>query len=233
MKTWAGTYLDSLLQLFFPHNCLSCYSDALYKDQLLCANCLQQLPYTNFFSQPENPVAKSFYGRVHVKNAAAAFYFTKHSIIQQLMIALKYRGEKDAGKFLGNQIGWQIKQSGNYNDIDVLIPMPLNEKKLKKRGYNQAEVIANGIAEIIKKPVITDAVIRSVFTETQTKKDRISRWQSMEGVFVVADKKLIENKHVLLIDDVITTGATLESCIAAIKNTAHVEVSIACAAYTI
>ena len=200
---------------------------------MLCAECFLKLPETGFIQQPGNPVENIFYGRIKVEAAAAAYYFTKDSLLQHLIVQLKYKGNQDVGFYLGKLLGHQLLQSGRFSDIDAIIPLPLNKRKEKKRGYNQAAVIADGIAEIWQKPILKNCAERLIFTETQTHKDRISRWQTMENVFAVTDKISLENKHILLIDDIVTTGATLEACGAKILEVPGTKLSILTVAYTI
>lgn len=231
--TLIKNYIDDFLHLFFPHVCIGCDSDVLNDKDILCAECLNNLPETGFLSTPQNPVEKIFYGRLPVVHAGSAFYFNKDSVIQNAIIQLKYKSNQQAGNFLGKLLGYQLSNSKRFDDIDAIIPLPLNDKKFFKRGYNQSLAIVNGITSIWNKPVITNAVERILFTETQTHKDRIARWQTMEGVFTVTQPALIENKHILLVDDIITTGATLEACGTAIMQTPGVKLSMATVAYTI
>lgn len=226
-------YFNSLLHLFYPHNCEGCGSDILYDNQFLCARCMHHLPETGFFLKPFNPVEKLFYGRSDIRNAAAAFYFTKDSLLQHLLIQLKYKSNKEAGYFLGRMMGRACMQSGRFMDIDALVPLPLNHKKEQIRGYNQAALICQGMNEVWQKPVYQNAVTRTRFTETQTKQNRVSRWQNMEGVFAIIHPPDLENRHILLVDDVITTGATLEACGSSILGVNGTVLSIAAAAYTI
>jgi ComF family protein len=228
-----SNHLQSFLHLFFPHNCEGCGLGLRYGKDFLCPRCTHRLPETNFFALPGNPVEKLFYGRIPLTNAGATYYFTKNSLLQHLMIQLKYRNNREAGYFLGRMIGNRLEKSMAFSDVDLLIPLPLNPKKEFTRGYNQAALICDGIGSTWKRPVLHRAVERSRFTETQTKQNRISRWQNMEGVFVVADPAPLRNKHILLVDDVITTGATLEACGSAILAVEGTRLSIAAAAYTV
>jgi ComF family protein len=225
------SYLNDFAHLIYPHHCEGCGSDVLQNSQLLCSECLLQLPETGFAPIQENTVEKRFYGRLPIYSATAAFYFTKESLIQHLMHQLKYKGNKDVGIYLGKLLGHQLKQSNRFNEVEVLIPLPLNPKREFKRGYNQAMLICEGIAEVVQKPIANNAVVRTVFTETQTKNDRIHRWENMDGVFEVADEIEIKDKHVLLIDDIITTGATLEACGKVILEHHPKALSIASVAY--
>lgn len=227
------TYINSFVHLFFPHNCIGCGTDNLNDDDLLCAKCLYQLPQTNFFQSKNNPVEKNFYGRLNIEAAASGFYFTKNSLLQKLMIELKYKNNKDVGFYLGKMLGKMLNESERFNNVDALVPLPLNAKKEKKRGYNQAKIICEGITSVFNKPILNNAVVRIYFTETQTQQDRIHRWQNMQNVFAVSNVSAIEGKHILLIDDVITTGATLEACGAAILKTPKTKLSLASVAYTL
>ncbi|MGI8951476.1 MAG: ComF family protein [Chitinophagaceae bacterium] len=227
------SYFNDFAHLFFPHNCLGCGFDALDQDQFLCIKCFSQLPETNFFLHPQNIIEKIFYGRINVEHAGSAFYFTKNSLLQNLLIELKYKNNKEIGFYLGKIVGSQIKESNRFNEIDIIIPLPLNGKKQRKRSYNQSEIIANGIASVLEKPIVNNAIIRTIFTETQTHKTRISRWQTMEGVFKVMKPELLKEKNILLVDDIITTGATLEACGTAILQISSTKLSIATVAYTI
>jgi ComF family protein len=231
--TSVKNYIDDFLHLFFPHICIGCDTDILHNEDILCAKCLSSLPETGFLSAAGNPVEKIFYGRLNIQNAGSAFYFNKDSVIQHTIIQLKYKGNRGAGNFLGKMLGQELANSKRFDDVDIIIPLPLNDKKLFKRGYNQAAVIAQGIASIWHKPVIEDAVERILFTETQTHKDRIARWETMEGVFSVTQPVLLENRHILLVDDIVTTGATLEACGEAILQVPGAKLSVATVAYTI
>lgn len=225
--------VQSLVQLLYPHHCLGCGVDYINKNEYLCSRCIHNLPETGFFQDGRNPVERCFDGRIPIEAAGACYYFTKESQIQQLLFLLKYRGNKDAGLFLGRMMGYALKKSALFQEVDLLVPLPLNRIKEFKRGYNQAAVICQGIQDVWFKPLLTNAVIRKRFTETQTRQNRIARWQNMEGVFEVAQPEKLMHKHILLVDDVITTGATLEACGSYILSLPGTKLSIAAAAYTI
>ena len=218
---------ESLLHLAFPHVCEACGTDNLQDDHLLCLHCLSSLPETNFHLHSGNLVEKIFWGRMPVVNATAQYYFTKESLMQHLMHQFKYKSNKDVGIYLGKLMGHALQASNRFASIDALIPLPLHKSKEHKRGYNQAVVLCEGIATVLSKPVLKDAVIRPDHTESQTRKGRIQRWQNIEGRFKLAKPKAIEGKHVLLVDDVVTTGATLEACGQEILKAENVQLSIA------
>lgn len=199
---------------------------------MLCAKCLHRLPETHFFEQPGNTVEKIFYGRVPVAHAGAGFYFTKSSLLQHLLMELKYRNNREAGKVLGRLLGNMLSHTGRFPGEIALIPLPLHPEKEFKRGYNQATIICEGICETWPQTLLTDVVIRRKFTETQTNQNRLSRWQNMKDVFAITEPDTVAGRQVLLVDDVITTGATLEAC-ARVLIEAGASVSIATVAYTV
>jgi ComF family protein len=218
---------DSLLHLAFPHVCEGCGTDNLQPEHLLCLRCSSSLPSTNFHLHPNNPIEKIFLGRIEVSQAMAQYYFTKESLMQHLMHQFKYKANKDIGVYLGKLMGWAIAESNRFSNLDALVPLPLHKSKEHKRGYNQATVLCEGISSFINKPVLEDVVSRPEQTETQTKKGRIQRWQNMEEKFEMVNTSAIENKHVLLVDDVVTTGATLEACGHELLKAKNVQLSIA------
>jgi ComF family protein len=185
------------------------------------------LPHTGFAFHSNNPVEKIFWGRIPLVAAMSEFYFSKDSIIQNLIHEFKYRGDKQVGLYLGNTIGKSLLNSNRFSDIDVLIPLPLFSQKEFKRGFNQSSILCTGINEIMNIPVITKNVIRTVHTETQTKKGRIERWENVEKTFSVSEPAMLKGKHILLVDDVITTGATIEACGTEILKVEGVKLSVA------
>lgn len=168
-----------------------------------------------------------FWGRIAISAGMGEFYFSKNSVIQNLIHELKYKGNRKAGLYLGNLIGKSLAGSNRFSDIDMLVPLPLFPKKEFRRGYNQAEVLSEGITQVFKKPLLTKNVTRIVHTETQTKKGRVERWENVEKSFAVKDAASLQGKHILLVDDVITTGATMEACGAEILKIAGAKLSIA------
>lgn len=222
---------SSTLHLFYPHICTGCGSDLLSKDELLCLRCIHDLPHTQFAALPNNPIEKYFWGRLGLEAATSQFYFTKEFLIQQLIHRLKYRGDTGIGVYLGEIMGHSLLKTGRFNTIDALIPLPMFADKEHKRGYNQATVICNGLSAIMNVPVLSNAVMRRHATETQTRKDRTGRWDNVKSSFAVAHKNELRGKHLLLVDDVVTTGATLEACGTTILEVEAVKLSIATLAY--
>ena len=166
-----GEIKNALLHLAFPHVCEACGRDLPELKQMLCLRCLSSLPATNFHMYPNNPIEKVFWGRLPVTYASSQFYFTRESLVQQLMHQFKYKGNKELGLFLGKLMGLSLRKTSRFDGVDALIPLPLYIRKEKRRGYNQAMIIAKAIADIMNKTVYEHAVIRSIFTETQTQKN--------------------------------------------------------------
>ncbi len=219
--------LSGFKQLFYPHVCTGCGTDILADDNLLCAKCFVNLPATQFASHADNPIEKIFWGRLPIRAAHAEFYFAKESLIQHLVHQLKYKGNTAIGIYLGELMANTLISSGRFTHIDALVPLPLFPDKEKKRGYNQAAIICNGMSGIMKVPVFNNVLVRQRFTETQTKKHRVERWENVEGSFAVKNERFLKDKHVLLVDDVITTGATLEASGSKLLKIENVQLSIA------
>lgn len=201
----------NLISLFYPYSCVACGNVLQQNEQSLCVNCLLHLPETNYHLEKENPLQLIFRGRVPIENISAFLFYKKVNQVQRILHSLKYNGNQEIGEFLGYYYGQQLIQQPDYQSIDCVIPIPLHYKKLKLRGYNQSEAIAKGLGKAMKIPVYTDVLIRNTYTDTQTKKSRFSRWKNVEHVFEVQNAEPIFNKHVLICDDVLTTGATLEA----------------------
>jgi ComF family protein len=226
-------FLRSLLHLFYPYRCNGCGTDLLTENILFCIWCQASMPFTRFEFFADNPIEKIFWGRSKIQSAAAHLYFTGGSAVQHSLHLLKYRGRKELGFHFGRSIGHALKQSGRFDDCEIIIPLPLFANREKKRGYNQAALIAEGISHQLKIPFVQDAVMRVKKTETQTHKSRIQRWINMESTFKIRDHQEIQGKHILLVDDVVTTGASLDACAEALLSVSGCRVSIACLAYTV
>ncbi len=222
--------INDFLSLFFPRTCYACGNGLLKGENVICTECQHFLPKTNFHLQKDNPVHKIFWGRISIHAATAFLYFRRQSKAQKLLHLLKYHGRQDIGEHLGYLFGLELRKSNLFNDADIIIPVPLHPKKQKKRGYNQSWVICKGIEKSLNKQALDNILIRKAFTTTQTKKDRWNRWKNVETVFDINNPEKINNKHILLVDDVVTTGATLEACASEILKTSSAKVSIACIA---
>lgn len=219
------------LHLFYPHTCTGCGSDIIEKDNLLCLECIATLPHTNSAQHAGNSTEKIFWGRLPVSAAYSEFYFAKETPVQHLIHQLKYKNNQEVGVFMGEMMGKNLVNSNRFANIDLIIPLPLYPDKEHKRGYNQSAVIAKGIANIMNIPVITGNVIRRKPTETQTRKHRTERWENVSDSFIVKNPEQLKAKKILLVDDVITTGATLEACGQAILQTEGTQLYIATLAY--
>jgi len=225
--------LQPLLHLFLPHHCAGCGSDIISSEQILCMHCIDQMPLTNFHLHSNNPVEKIFMGRIPVVQAASYLYFSKDSLLQRIVHQLKYNGHKELGLFMGRKMGEALLQGTRFNDPDALVPMPLFEARERKRGYNQAFILCEGMAEVLKLPVLPNSIRRRQSSETQTHKNRIERWQNMQDKFELQQGNALVDKHILLVDDVITTGATLEACGHELLTAPGTRLSIMTMAYTV
>ena len=223
--------LSDTLQLFYPHICNGCSSDILPDKNLLCLKCIHDLPYTGFARYPNNPVEKYFWGRLPLTAAHSEFYFEKDGLIQHLIHQLKYKGNTAIGTYLGELMGRSLLNSDRFNTADALIPLPLYAEKERQRGYNQAAVICQGISSAMNIPVLVGNVVRRRSTETQTRKHRAERWQNVMESFGIQNMRSLAGKHLLLVDDVLTTGATLEACGQVILQAKDVTLSIAALAH--
>lgn len=209
IKQLAGDFTS----LFFPNLCAACNGHLLRGEVAICTACLMDCPRTFDEHDPvDNPVARVFWGRVQLQSAASLFVFTKGGKVQELIHNLKYNGRKDAGIAAGKLFGNDLQNLTPFNTIDAVIPVPLHRDKFRKRGYNQAACFGEGLAQALNIPMYDHGILRLNATETQTRKNRGERWENVEDVFAANKKIKLEGKHILLVDDVITTGATIEAC---------------------
>jgi ComF family protein len=217
--------IADILNLFFPRNCAGCNNTLVSNERFICTDCLMHLPKTGFWKEVENPAAKLFWGKIKIEYAASYCYFQKKSRIQKILHHLKYKDMQEMGEMLGKLFGEELLNTP-FGSTDLLIPVPLHKSRLRKRGYNQSDLIAEGLSKTLSIPVNAKAVVRTKATETQTNKGRFARWQNVENIFSVVDRQSIENKHIILVDDILTTGATLESCATEILKIPGTKVSI-------
>ncbi len=223
-------YLSDFISLVFPRICPACGNSLWKHEKGLCTLCDYHLPRTQFHFSAENPVTILFWGRAEIITGAAFLYFHKGGKVQRLIHQLKYKGRKDIGIFLGEMYGESLKYAPLFNSSDVIVPVPLHKKRYMKRGYNQSEQFGIGLGNIMKIPVHRHLLVRVKATQTQTRKSRFSRYQNVHEIFRVNRPEEWAGKQVLLVDDVITTGATLESCIHALEEIPGVKICIACIA---
>lgn len=220
----------SLINLFFPKMCLGCNMILIANEKEICTTCRHQIPLTLHHLQSQNEITQRFYGRLPLEYATAMAYFHKTGIIQRMIHQLKYKGQQQVGTFLAEWYSDVIIQAHQTNHFDVIIPVPLHTKKLRKRGYNQLTSFCNALSKSLQIPVKTDILHRNIYTETQTKKTLLHRNEIQNSTFAVSFTTLDHNKHYLLVDDVITTGATLEMCGKALLQIPNTKLSIVCMA---
>ena len=221
------------MHLLYPQICFGCGTDQIQNATPLCQQCIQDLPFTDFFSIKENPIEKIFWGRADIQSAGALLFFTKDSLVQTLITQLKYHHNKKAGVLFGRLMGEAIAVEERFKQIDLMIPIPILHSKINRRGYNQSQVIAIGMQQIFNRPIFVDVLIKRSWSNSQTKKNRKARLQQFPDLFVLENPTSIEGKHILLVDDVLTTGATLEAAIATLMIGSPASISIAVAAYTL
>jgi len=218
------------IELIFPQYCLMCNGSLVKNETHVCLYCRYHLPLANYHKDPDNPLSKRFAGKVDIKYAWAFLKFTKGGKVQNALHQLKYNGKQEIGNLLGSWFGAELKKQALHIHFDCIVPVPLHPAKLRKRGYNQCDPIAEGMARQLGVDWYPTALQRNTSNRTQTRLNRIERYENTKRIFEVADCELIKNKRVLLIDDVITTGSTLEACIVALQDAGCSEVSIACIA---
>ena len=219
--------IHDFIGLLYPKLCLACSDNLPPFDDLICLKCQFQLPKTGYHTSQENPFTKRFWGRVPIQTGASMYYFTIEGRVQQLIHQLKYEHKPEIGHKLGKLYALQLKKQAHFQNIDAIVPVPLHPKKQHIRGYNQAEAFGNGLSEGLEIPHWPQALCRKVFTNTQTKKSRIERLENVFQAFAVAQTDRLKGKHVLLVDDVLTTGATLEACATKILEIEGAKVSLA------
>ncbi len=219
-------YFQDFISLFYPNNCVACQNALFRNEQTICTSCLFHLPKTEYHYEKDNPISRIFWGRTEIEIAASYCFFVKAGKVQHLIHQLKYKGKKEIGILLGEIYGKELLKSAFFQNIDVIIPVPLHPKKEKKRGYNQSEMFGIGLSSGMQIPLDKTTLIRTYASETQTKKSRFKRWENVKEIFDLQNADLLENKHILLIDDVITTGATIEACVNMLKKIKNVKISI-------
>lgn len=219
--------LKALVNLFFPKVCLTCQLQLIDNEKHLCTTCRHKLPLTNYHLTQDNFISKLFYGRAKIETATALLRFEKKGITQQLIHQLKYKEQQQIGAFLGTWLGAELSDCEDYSSIDIVVPVPLHKKKLRSRGYNQVTKFGEEIATALQAEYIDDILIKVTNTKSQVTKNRFSRWTGKNDTFALSNKQKIAGKHILLVDDIITTGATLEACILELNKAENIKISIA------
>jgi ComF family protein len=217
---------QKLIDLFFPPVCSGCKAFLLENEKTICTSCRFDLPLTQFHLHPENEAFKKFYGKIPVEHVSAFLYFNKSGIVQEMIHNLKYRGHEEIGTVLGDWYSHELKLLPIINHIDAIIPVPLHSKKLKERGYNQVTTFGKALSDRLEIPYDDQLLIRKIYSKTQSQKNLEERTAVLQPIFDVNYSEIHHNKHFLLIDDVITTGSTLESCGRAILKIPGAKLSI-------
>lgn len=224
--------IKDVFELFFPVRCVNCSEQLTRNESVVCTLCKHQLLPTLFSETPKNELEQSLYGRIPIQAGTSLFYFTKRGVTQQLIHHLKYKNRQDIGVFAGKWLAKNMIKSCRFNNIDVIVPVPLQKEKMRKRGYNQVSVFGKTLAKKLNCDYCEGVLQRKSTKGSQTHKNRIERWENVKKSFYVDEPRFFESKHILLIDDVITTGATLEACYLALSGSKNSKISIATIAFT-
>ena len=230
MSSVVAEIFEGFAGLFWPNVCACCSTGLTRGEKYICSHCLFELPTTNFHREHDNPVAQVFWGRVMVEHATSGYFFRKGNRIQKLIHQIKYRGQKEMGAMLGYEMGKSLCNTC-FCEVDLIVPVPLHPQKLRKRGYNQSEWIARGVSETLDKQIDTQTLVRRFFTTSQTRKKRFDRWENVDSGFGLTNPDTFAGRHILLIDDVLTTGATLEACVHAVLSVPGAKTSVATLAF--
>lgn len=221
MSIWTDIW-----KLFFPQCCLVCGRILLEGEEHLCLRCLSALPRTNLHRQKDNEMEKSFWGKMPIERASAYFHYTKGGDVRKLLFSLKYYGNSDLGRFLGRCMAREWEASGFFRGVDGIVPVPLHQRKLRMRGYNQSQMLAEGVSSVTGIPLWNHLMVRSQFTDSQTRKGNYERWLNVQDVFACTSPEALHGKHILLVDDVMTTGATLVACADALSQIPGIRISV-------
>jgi len=222
-----GAYINDFFGLIYPNLCLACGNGLKKSEATICTACQYFLPKTDFHFTRGNPIEKIFWGRIKIESATSFYFFNKGSRVQRMIHQLKYHGKQQIGEKVGELFAQDVMIHDDFKNIELIIPVPLHAKKQKKRGYNQADCFAKGIANGSGIQYDSKIITRTVFTDSQTKKSRIDRWINVEEKFSLTNLERVNGKHVLLVDDVVTTGATLEACAQILTANSNASISIA------
>lgn len=224
--------LHELFQIIYPSLCCHCEEPLMGNESNLCTHCLSQISWCDDNASPNNITEQRFYGRIPFEAATSLMFFHKGNVTQDIIHQIKYHGNIPMAKQYGQLLTNKLQSSGRFDNIDVIIPVPLHRRRKRQRGYNQSEIICKAISSTLQKPLMTNILYRKQYTNTQTNKSRLDRLDNMNGVFAIRHSEQLENKHILLIDDVITTGATIIGCYDALRQITNSKLSIASLALT-
>lgn len=229
----AKQYFQNFVALIYPRLCQACGEVLLKSEKTICLKCKYKMPQTKFHQLGVNPLSKLFWGKVEIQHVTALYFFNKGGLVQKMLHNFKYNKATDVGLLMGETLGESLKESEFFKSIDCIIPVPLHPKKQRKRGFNQSDFIAEGVSKSININWESKKLIRQKDTKTQTKKGLFERSENVENIFVPKPKSFFENKHILLVDDVLTTGSTLTECAKAILQAPNSKVSLATIACSI
>ena len=218
--------LLSLVRLFSPRHCVVCGACLFEEEEVLCLRCNMGMPRTNYHLWKDNPVERAFWGKFPLGRATSYFFYQKGNEYCHILHQLKYEGRKDIGVAMGRMVAADLLRTGFFEGVDVLLPVPLHPSKKRRRGYNQSECIASGISALTEIPVDSVSVVRIKNTESQTRKSAFQRWDNVKDIFALRDSSAFQNRHVLIIDDVLTTGATITALADALENVEGLRVSV-------
>ena len=218
--------LNDIWEFFFPRYCVVCGKRLLLGEEHLCVNCLCALPRIRFQNQEKNERAKLLWGKIPIERASAFLYYSKGGDVRELLFQLKYYGNQKIGYFMGRCMAQELISTGFFDGVEGIIPVPLHDRKRKSRGYNQSELLAEGISSIVQIPLFKNVLRRKQYTETQTHKSNYERWNNVMDVFEGVSLERLSCKHVLLVDDVLTTGATLVACADAFRGVEGIRISV-------
>lgn len=207
-----GEYFMDMIGLIYPKICMACDRPLLKHEENLCTFCIYSLPKTDFHTENDNPVSRLFWGKSNIEGAASYFHFEKGGHVQQLIHKFKYKGFKEIGIEIGKHYGGELKDFAPFSNADIIVSVPLHKRKQRKRGYNQSEFFARGLSQSMNIPVDFTSLYRVKATDTQTRKSRFERFENVESIFRLNENHSLSGKHILLVDDVVTTGSTLQAC---------------------
>ncbi|GGW25336.1 ComF family protein [Arenibacter certesii] len=219
--------IHDITSVLLPKLCFGCNELLIRGEEHICTVCRNQLPLTEYTFNAENPVDRIFYGRIIIKKASAFLFYTDKGIVKNLIHYLKYKNQEQIGYFLGQWYGHTIKDNNYLKNIDYVIPVPIHPKKRRRRGYNQVTLFAKTVAKHLSAQYAEDILIKTANTRTQTKKTRLLRWQNKQALYILTNIETLKGKNVLLLDDVITTGATMEACATVLSKAPGIKIYIA------
>lgn len=225
-------WLTDFFSLVYPRVCVCCGNSLWKSETVVCMLCEYRLPRTWYHLDPDNPVSRIFWGRISVESAASYLHFNKGNRVQRLIHDLKYKGKKEVGVWLGSRYGSYLRQAPLFRSVEAIVPVPLHRSKEIIRGFNQSEQFGIGLASVMGIPIEVRTLYRIMATETQTRKTRFRRWENVSGMFGIDNPGRVAGKHLLLVDDVVTTGATLEACAKALSSIPGVKISMVTIAAT-